>query len=380
MSRDGGLATLRSFAEDGFSPTKGRLFEAAPGVFYGTAPSATGGVVYELRVADALLAESRLVTTNEDQTVEGVLTATGAGPSATFALVADGSRGVATIDPVTGAFTYTPDADVNGSDSFTSSVADGTQQSNLATVTVRIVPVNDPPVALDSSLTTAENTPVEGTLSAQDDSRAFISFAIVATPTKGTVELTQFSNRFTYTPAPGATGADSFTFQASDFQLDGNIATASITIVPVPLTVSLVAPVGGDKLFVGIPTTTQWTVSGAVRIDLLLARRGGRSFDPIPECTGLAGTSSDCTWTPTGPPTQDAQLRVVAYSASGDSVSADTGEVRISAASPRIKLQPSMAEWPSRSAPWRRWRGPTTSANAPLSASSCRGMAAPPGR
>ena len=138
MSREGGLATLRSFAEDGFSPTKGRLLEAAPGVFYGTAPSATGGVVYELRVADALLAESRLVTTNEDQTVEGVLTATGAGPSATFALVSDGSRGVATIDPVTGAFTYTPDADVNGSDSFTFSVTDGTQQSNLATVTVRI--------------------------------------------------------------------------------------------------------------------------------------------------------------------------------------------------------------------------------------------------
>ena len=139
MSREGGLATLRLFAEDGFSPTKGRLFEAAPGVFYGTAPSATGGVVYELRVADALLAESRLVTTSEDQPVSGVLTATGAGPSATFALVSNGSRGVATIDPVTGAFTYTPDADVNGSDSFTFSVTDGARQSNLATVTVRIV-------------------------------------------------------------------------------------------------------------------------------------------------------------------------------------------------------------------------------------------------
>ena len=200
--------------------------------------------------------------------------------------------------------------------------------------------MNDPPVALDSSLTTAENTPVEGTLSAQDrDDRIVFSFAIVATPTKGTVELTPFSNRFTYTPAPGATGADSFTFQASDFQLGSNIATVSITIVPVPLAVSLVAPVGGDKLFVGIPTTSQWTVSGAVRIDLLLSRRGGRSFDPIPECTGLAGTSSDCTWTPTGPPTQRAQLRVVAYSASGDSVSADTGEVRISAASPRVTLR-----------------------------------------
>ena len=137
-------------------------------MFYGTAPSASGGVVYELRVADALLAESRLATTNEDQTVQGVLTATGAGPSATFALISDGSRGVATIDPVTGAFTYTPDADVNGSDSFTFVVTDGARQSNPAMVTVTIVAVNDPPIALDASLTTAENTPVEGTLSAQD--------------------------------------------------------------------------------------------------------------------------------------------------------------------------------------------------------------------
>ena len=207
IGREGGLATLRSFAEDGFAPTKGRLLEGAPGVFYGTAPSAAGGVVYELRVADALLAESRLATTNEDQTVEGVLTATGAGPSATFALISDGSRGVATIDPVTGAFAYTPDADVNGSDSFTFVVTDGARQSNPAMVTVTIVAVNDPPIAQDASLSTAENTPVEGTLSAPDPDSFGLRFAIVAAPTHGTVDLaTTFSNRFTYTPVPGYTG------------------------------------------------------------------------------------------------------------------------------------------------------------------------------
>jgi uncharacterized repeat protein (TIGR03803 family) len=338
IGRGGGLATLRSFAEDGLKPTKGRLFEGAPGVFYGTAPSTSGGVVYELRVADALLAESRLVTTNEDQAVEGILTATGSGPTATFALVSNGSRGVATIDPVTGAFTYTPDADVNGSDTFTFVVTDGARQSNPAMVTVQIVEVNDPPVALDSSLTTPENTPVQGTLSAQDPDSPSLSFAIVTMPTKGTVDLTPFTNQFTYTPAPGATGADSFTFQASDFALPSNVATVTITVGSTPLTLSLTAPLGGETLFVGIPTAIQWMATGADRIDVHVSRDGGRSFEAIPQCSGLPGASTSCTWTPDGRPTPQARFLVVGATASGEQATASTGDLRISGAPPRLNF------------------------------------------
>lgn len=48
IDHDGVFTTLQSFPQDGYSQTKGRLFEPAPGVFYGTATSETGGVVYRV--------------------------------------------------------------------------------------------------------------------------------------------------------------------------------------------------------------------------------------------------------------------------------------------------------------------------------------------
>jgi hypothetical protein len=46
-----------------------------------------------------------------------------------------------------GSFTYTPNADFNGADSFTYTVSDG-DLSDSGTVTITVLPVNDPPVAV----------------------------------------------------------------------------------------------------------------------------------------------------------------------------------------------------------------------------------------
>src|SRR5207249_1548430 len=46
-----------------------------------------------------------------------------------------------------GSFMYTPGANFNGSDSFSYKANDGKADSNVATVTITIDPVNDPPVA-----------------------------------------------------------------------------------------------------------------------------------------------------------------------------------------------------------------------------------------
>jgi hypothetical protein len=57
----------------------------------------------------------------------------------TFSLVANGSKGVAAItNASTGAFTYTPNAGAQGSDSFTFKVNDGQADSNVAVVNVTI--------------------------------------------------------------------------------------------------------------------------------------------------------------------------------------------------------------------------------------------------
>ena len=48
-----------------------------------------------------------------------------------------------------GSFTYTPNADFNGTDSFTYTASDGTAASNVATVTITVTGVNDAPVAVN---------------------------------------------------------------------------------------------------------------------------------------------------------------------------------------------------------------------------------------
>jgi VCBS repeat-containing protein len=59
-----------------------------------------------------------------------------------------------------GSFSFTPAADWHGEDSFTYKLSDGRVDSNLATVTLTVTPVNDAPVAADVAATTAEDTPL----------------------------------------------------------------------------------------------------------------------------------------------------------------------------------------------------------------------------
>ena len=49
-------------------------------------------------------------------------------------------------NPATGAYTYTPNGDFNGTDTFTFKANDGSLDSNNATITVTVNPVNDAPV------------------------------------------------------------------------------------------------------------------------------------------------------------------------------------------------------------------------------------------
>ena len=56
-----------------------------------------------------------------------------------------------------GSFTYTPAANFNGVDTFTYRANDGSVDSNIATVTIRVDPVNDVPVAIANTVSTTED-------------------------------------------------------------------------------------------------------------------------------------------------------------------------------------------------------------------------------
>jgi Big-like domain-containing protein len=174
------------------------------------------------------------VTTNQDTPVNGNLSATdSAGNAISFAVVTNPAHGSVTINNLsTGAFTYTPASGYTGSDSFTFKATDSVTGtvSNTATEseTVNSTTVN-PPVANNGSVTTTAGTAVNGTLSATGT--APLSFSVVTTPAHGTVSITNASTgAFTYTPASGFSGSDSFTFHASNGGGTSNTATESETV------------------------------------------------------------------------------------------------------------------------------------------------------
>ncbi|HET9665256.1 MAG TPA: Ig-like domain-containing protein, partial [Desertimonas sp.] len=179
------------------------------------------------------------------------------GDSLTYALVF-GTPGLS-FDP-DGSYVYLPPADFNGSVSFTYRANDGLADSNPATVTITITPVNDAPVAVDDAATTDAGVAVDVDTLANDadvdgDALAVDSFA---QGTDGTVELV--AGQLRYTPNAGFSGIDSFTYQASDGSALSNPATVTITVVEPPppgCSKSWAAPVDGFW-----SDATRWTPSG----------------------------------------------------------------------------------------------------------------------
>jgi VCBS repeat-containing protein len=147
----------------------------------------------------------------------------GAGPShGTLTLNTDGS------------FTYTPDANYNGPDTFTYRASDGTAASNLATVRITVNAVNDAPAAANNAYGATEDTPLKvaapgvlGNDSDPDDDT--LSAVAVSGPAHGTLTLNE-DGSFTYTPAANYNGPDSFTYRASDGTATSNPATVTITV------------------------------------------------------------------------------------------------------------------------------------------------------
>ena len=143
-----------------------------------------------------------------------------------------------TAPPAHGALTgtapnlvYTPAADFNGSDSLTFKVHDDASDSETATVSITVNPVNDAPVADGQPVSTDEDTPLDVALTGSDVEGSALAFTVVGGPAHGALSGT--APDLTYTPAADFNGADSFTFRANDGALDSSVATVSITVNPV---------------------------------------------------------------------------------------------------------------------------------------------------
>lgn len=191
----------------------------------------------ELNVAavnDAPEAADLTWSTMEDMAGKGVLRATDVdGNALTFTKVSDPAHGQVDIDAETGIFTYTPETDYFGIDSFTYTVSDGAL-STTAALTVNVASVNDAPTATGGAATVLEGGTALGALGGSDADDNLIQFVIVDAPTKGA--LTNFdaaSGAFTYAAAADAEGIDLFTYKITDGSGESNVAAYTMTITPV---------------------------------------------------------------------------------------------------------------------------------------------------
>jgi hypothetical protein len=169
------------------------------------------------------------VTLNEDTTKAITLTATDVdGDPLTFTIVTPPAHG--TLSGIAPSVTYVPAANYNGPDSFTFKANDGSLDSNIATVSLTVNPVNDAPVAQSASYTIAKNQVLTGQLVATDVEGNPLTYFISTPPKKGTVTVNPSTGVFVYTPKPGKSGPDSFRFRANDGLADSNVARIDIRV------------------------------------------------------------------------------------------------------------------------------------------------------
>ena len=166
--------------------------------------------------------------------------------AASFTLNADGS------------FSYVPNAEFFGTDTFTYSISDGNGGTDSATVSITVTQVNNLPIAQSDTFEIVPgqtNSSVVSVL-ANDidiDGNGLVA-VLVGNPTNGSLTLGADGN-FVYTPDAGFTGEDSFTYVANDGS--GNSVATTVVLrtsagipsgvgSPVDLPATPATPVGSD--------------------------------------------------------------------------------------------------------------------------------------
>jgi VCBS repeat-containing protein len=136
-----------------------------------------------------------------------------------------------------GTFSYVHNGSETLSDSFTYKITEGATESNLATVTVTVNPVNDAPVATSDQIAIKNGEATTllvggGSTVLANDTDAEknpLTALLVAGPTNGTLTFNS-NGTFEYKHNGSDTVSDSFTYKTNDGNVDSNIATVNITI------------------------------------------------------------------------------------------------------------------------------------------------------
>jgi VCBS repeat-containing protein len=211
-----------------------------------------------------------------------------------------------------GSFTYTPDNNYFGADSFIYKVSDGTSESFPTTVNIVINPVNDDPVAQAQTFSLNKNTPLTISIAdllkdATDGDGDIPTFDSFSHPNNGSI-VNNNDGTITYVPDDDYVGSDGFTYAIKDGNDGTAVATISLKIEAVdnppdpvnnsdPITSDDQFATGKDTLLAGnvlendsdpnSDSLTASIVSGPNFGSLNLSEDGSFTYQPNPDFSGI---------------------------------------------------------------------------------------------
>lgn len=161
--------------------------------------------------------------------------------SANGTLVTDPSNGTVTLNP-DGSYIYTPNTNFVGDDFFVYVMCNDAPSSlcDTAIVFIEVIPIsndNDPPVANPDAYVTYEDVPVGGNILVNDDDpdgdNIILNTTPLGGPLNGSVTVSP-DGGIIYTPDPGFTGTDVFTYSICDDGTPSLCDTTNVTIIVIP--------------------------------------------------------------------------------------------------------------------------------------------------
>jgi hypothetical protein len=264
----------------------------------------TSAKIHVNAINDAPIAKNSSLVIKEDQTITGKLSAQDIENDQIYYMLSKAATGYVDINNfITGEFTYTPQKNYYGDDSFMFFATDGELKSYSATVSITIQPINDAPETGSFALESFENTELFfsfanfNSVFTDIDGDQLKKIRITQLPQKGTLLLNnseiasnssvfaEHLSQFSFIPDLDWAGTTSFTYKASDdLAWSAEAGQVTITVIAYPPGTAMVIKSGTEDQQVTFSATdlkdfrlnsTSWLKLTA------LPEHGILLFDPV---------------------------------------------------------------------------------------------------